>query len=94
MAFAVEAIDKFTSAFLHELHHHRLPTLFIPKQSLAFDIHELDEPEVSNLVKALTFLDSSTRLSYVRILMIIALVGELLASNRTLVVQSMRSVDS
>ena len=76
----MEHIDKFTSSFIHELHHNSLPTLNIPKQSLAFDLHVDDEPEASNLVKSLDFLDSSTRLSYVRVLMIIALVAELLAS--------------
>ena len=76
----MEHIDKFTSSFIRELHNNALPTLNIPKQSLAFDLHVDDEPEAHNLVKSLDFLDSSTRLSYVRVLMIIALVAELLAS--------------
>ena len=76
----MEHIDRFTSAFLHELHDQRMPLLLIPKQSLALDLSGDDEPEVSLVVKSLSFLDSSTRLSYVRVLMIVALVAELLAS--------------
>lgn len=77
---ALQQIEKFTSSLVQELHHHRMPVLRIPKPSSSLEIPGEDEPEVGSLMKTLDFFDSTTRLSYVRVIMIVGLVAELVAS--------------
>ena len=57
-----------------------MPVLRIPKPSSSLEIPGEDEPEVGSLMKTLDFFDSTTRLSYVRVIMIVGLVAELVAS--------------